>query len=163
MGKSTDGIPANSNELSLGGLDRMIGFRLRRVQIVMTRRLAKVSDKHNLTPGSFPFLALIVANPGASQSDLAQCVGVDKSAAVAIFDSLEKNGLAIRERSARDRRRHQIVPTEKGRALLEEMLAQAYDDERALVRPLTPATVASIKASLDQLYQLVLGAEQAEA
>lgn len=159
LSSGTEQTGSRGTALSLGGLDDTIGFRLRRIQLVLSRRFGRAVDHHDLPPGAFPFLALIVANPGASQSDLASAVGVDKSAAVAIFDGLEKDGLARRERSKADRRRHELVATDKGQALLEELLATAHDDERDLLASLTKAELSTLLATLDRLYRLCVESE----
>lgn len=159
LSSPTDQTGPRGAPLSLGGLDDTIGFRLRRIQLVLSRRFGRAVDHHDLPPGAFPFLALIVANPGASQSDLASAVGVDKSAAVAIFDGLEKDGLARRERSKADRRRHELVATDKGQALLEELLATAHDDERDLLASLSKEELSSLMKTLDRLYRLCVESE----
>src|SRR6188768_3598761 len=104
--------------LDWGILEGSVGPRARLLRNVLTARSIAVSAPQGLPTGSLTVLALIAANPGSSQSALAQRAGVNKSALVGIVDQLESKGLAARDRSASDRRRNQITVTAEGEAAM---------------------------------------------
>src|SRR4051794_12603534 len=90
---------AGNERMNLGRLGEFIGFRLRRVQNQLSRDFAAATTEHNLRSGLFSSLALISSNPGVSQNELSQEVGLDKSVTVTIVDDLEERGWATRKRS----------------------------------------------------------------
>ena len=74
-------------------------------------------------------IALVKLDAPLTMKELGQRMGCDPSFVTAIADSLEKHGMARREPSQRDRRSKNIVLTEKGRAvrdqLFRELMARA--------------------------------------
>ncbi|MGO1949876.1 MAG: MarR family winged helix-turn-helix transcriptional regulator [Mycobacteriaceae bacterium] len=59
-------------------------------------------------------LTYLVNGDAASQAELGEIIGVDRSDMVRLVDALEKRGLAKREKDAKDRRRQIISATKKG-------------------------------------------------
>ncbi|MDN6374980.1 MarR family winged helix-turn-helix transcriptional regulator, partial [Corynebacterium sp.] len=59
-------------------------------------------------------LTYLVDGDAASQAELGEIIGVDRSDMVRLVDALEKRGLAKREKDAKDRRRQIISVTKKG-------------------------------------------------
>jgi DNA-binding Lrp family transcriptional regulator len=92
-------------KLSKGAVEDLIGFRFRRIQNEMSRRFKQRIARVDVNPGMFSAMALIQANPGLSQSELAAEIGMDRATVVALLDALEKNGWARRTRDSVDRRR----------------------------------------------------------
>lgn len=74
-------------------------------------------------------MALVSANPGSSQSDLAEMAGITGPSLVGIIDELEKRGLLMRTRSNRDRRRNMVVLTDEGEATLKKLFGLVTDIE----------------------------------
>ena len=85
-------------EIDLGILKDVIGFRIRRIQNHLSRSFAERIHRKDIKPGLFSALALISANPGISQTTLAREIGFDKATVVALLDAL-----AGRERPREDR------------------------------------------------------------
>jgi DNA-binding MarR family transcriptional regulator len=97
-------------------------------------------------------MALIAANPGFSQNELSQDVGLDKSVTVTIVDELEKRGWAKRERSKSDRRRHALFVTSTGEAKLDELFGILAQTENAALHQLSSAELHLLNELLDRLY-----------
>jgi len=68
----------------------------------------------------FHVLAAAASMPNPSQKELSRVLGVDPNVMVGLIDRLEEEGLAIRERNPRDRRRYIVTTTEKAARVLEE-------------------------------------------
>ncbi len=113
--------------VDLGVLSSSLGPVVRLLRNHLASRIMLAFEPDGLRPGSFSTMALIAANPGCSQSDIARETGVDKSVVVALADLLEARGLAERTRSTRDRRRNALTLTEAGHQLLAEMHAIALE------------------------------------
>jgi DNA-binding MarR family transcriptional regulator len=140
-------------EISLGILDNLIGFRIRRIQNHLSRSFNALLNRDEVRPGAFSALALIHANPGLSQKTLAREVGFDKATIVAILDNMERLGWTMRQRSKTDRRRHLLFVTPSGETALNAMTALARENEAAINASLTDAERQTLQALLDKLYK----------
>ncbi|AOH83351.1 hypothetical protein AWL63_04580 [Sphingomonas panacis] len=145
----------NEEHLELGRLGNFIGFRLRRIQNQLSGAFSTQSVEIGLRPGEFSALAIISANPGLSQAKLAREVGLDKSAAVAVVDDLERLGMAERRRSPDDRRRHALYTTEVGEAALVKLFARLALVEQDVLNVLGPRDLQVLSTLLDRVYDSV--------
>lgn len=118
--------------VDLGVLAGSLGPVVRLLRNHLASRIMEAFEPYELRTGSFSTMALIAANPGCSQSDIARETGVDKSVVVALVDALEARGLAERSKSSRDRRRNSLNLTQKGVELLHEMNQIALQVEKPI-------------------------------
>lgn len=120
--------------LSRGLLNELIGYHLRRAQVAIFKHFSQtVGAAEAITPGLLGMLEMISANPGLSQSRLAEAMEVDRSTIVTTIDQLEKRGLVVRGRSPTDRRSYCLELTDKGRAAIRriEVLALQHEEDFA--------------------------------
>jgi DNA-binding MarR family transcriptional regulator len=103
---------------SLGGLEQMTGYVVRRAQMWMMQDLRRILKDLAITPAQFSVLRVIAANPGLSQVRVAQALGIERARLVQMIDSLEAEGHVTRHRSPTDRRSHELRLTAGGAALL---------------------------------------------
>lgn len=139
-------------EIDLGVLNEVIGFRIRRIQNHLSRGFNDRLARKDIKPGVFSALALISANPGISQIGLSREVGFDKATVVQLVDRLEKMGWAERRRSTEDRRRHSLFVTPVGERSLEELKAVAQANEARIHEVLSTDEQAQLFALLDKMY-----------
>lgn len=130
--------------MDLGLLGDSIGPAVRHLRNLLTSRIVAAFEPYGLRSGSHSTMALVAANPGCSQSEIARNIGTDKSIVVAIVDDLEKQGLAERQRSTEDRRRNALVLTDKGRALMLELDNLGRSVEAPIREALSPEEVAQL-------------------
>jgi DNA-binding MarR family transcriptional regulator len=140
-------------EVRLGRLGDFVGFRLRRVQNQLSRDFAAATAPYNLRSGLFSSLEIIAANPGISQNELSQAVGLDKSITVQIVDEIERRGYGVRRRSDVDRRRHALFVTPEGQALLDELFELLARTEDAVLHQLSSNELAVLHRLLDRMYE----------
>src|ERR1700716_4073856 len=134
--------------LKPGMLPGLLGYRLRLAQQAVFRDFAdSVSE---LSPGRTGMLLLIDANPGVTQSRLAQAVGLDRSTMVGLVDKLEERGL-IERRRGEDRRTNGLWLTRSGRALVVHLKRRIALHERRVAAKLTAAERAELIALLEKL------------
>jgi DNA-binding MarR family transcriptional regulator len=95
-------------------LPGLLGYRLRLAQQAVFRDFA--TSVTELSPGRVGILLLVEANPGVTQSRLAQEVGLDRSTMVGVLHALEAADL-IERRKGEDRRTNGLRLTRKGRAM----------------------------------------------
>lgn len=125
--------------VGLGALEGLIGFHVRIAQIRVFRDFERGLAALNVTPASFSVLEVLRANPGLTQSRLAQAVHLDRSSLVPLLDKLEQRGSIQRRASTTDRRNNHIDLTPQGLALLEAAMEQVQAHEQRMTAALTPA------------------------
>lgn len=151
-GKQRDG-------LGWGILDGSVGPRVRLLRNALSARSVSVSAPYGLPTGSLTVLSLIEANPGSSQSALADRAGLNKSALVGIIDQLEKRGLAARVRSETDRRRYQLTVTPDGQRVIRTLFAAVTNEEAPVRQALGESDMATLLALLDRAIASLEGGE----
>ena len=123
-------------KLKQGPLPHLLGYRLRLAQQAVFRDFA--ASVHGLSPGRVGLLIYIEANPGVTQSRLAEAVGRDRSTMVGVLDQLEARALIERRRGA-DRRTNGLWLTRGGRTLLMRAVKKIGEHERRIASRLSPA------------------------
>lgn len=109
----------------LGDLDQHVGYMLRRAQLAVFADFAAAQTGLVTRPGQFSVLAVIARNPGLSQSQLCDALGIKRANLVAVIDHLESLELVRRDPSATDRRSNRLQLTADG----ERALKKALDDQ----------------------------------
>jgi len=123
-------------KLNPGALPGLLGYRLRLAQQAVFRDFAR--SVGGLSPGRVGLLVYIDANPGVTQSRLAEAAERDRSTLVGVLDQLEARGLIERRRGA-DRRTNGLWLTRGGRRLLGRELQAIGRHERRIAARLTAA------------------------
>ena len=122
--------------LHQGALPELLGYRLRLAQQAVFRDFAE--SVQGLSPGRVGLLILIDANPGVTQSRLAEAARRDRSTMVGVLDQLEARTL-IERRRGQDRRTNGLWLTRAGRALLGRALRSIARHERRIASGLSAA------------------------
>ena len=139
---------AEPKALSPGVLPRLIGYRLRLAQQAVFKDFAE--NVQGLSPGRLGILVLIDANPGLTQSRLAEAVRRDRSTMVAVLDELEARGLIARRRGE-DRRTNGLWLTRSGRTFLAGAMRRVQAHERRFAARLTAKERRQLFALLEKL------------
>lgn len=121
-----------------------------RMLSAVARRVEREWNAHleawGLNHASLPVLFLL-AGGSRSQRELAEASGVTEQTMSRIVARLERSGYVLRRPHPRDRRRHDVVLTEPGRAALVEAGDPRVAEEMS-VRGLTPDQVATLREVL---------------
>jgi DNA-binding MarR family transcriptional regulator len=134
--------------LKPGLLAGLLGYRLRVAQQAVFRDFAR--EIPEASPGRAGILLLIDANPGVTQSRLAQAVGIDRSTLVGVLHALQARNLVERRRG-QDRRTNGLWLTRPGRALVASLKRRIRVHERRVASSLTPAERARLLHLLEKL------------
>lgn len=113
----------------------MLAALLRRV--VADEQL--VLDSYDLTMWDYAVLYALRSGPVASQSELAELTGRDKTRLIRHLDGLEKRDLIARTPSVTDRRHHVVALTRGGRRLLQRCHRRIKDGEARTLENVSPA------------------------
>jgi len=134
--------------LKTGILSSLLGYRLRLAQQSVFREFARAIPE--LSPGRAGILLLVEANPGVTQSRLAQAVKLDRSTLVGVLHALEERGLLERRRGT-DRRTNGLWLTTPGRSLVRRLERRIVAHERAVAARLAPAERRQLLVLLEKL------------
>ena len=106
--------------IDLGPLPDLIGYVLRRAQLVVFQDFFAAFAPFDISPAQFSVLTVIERNPGLTQSQVAEALGIKRTNFVGLLDELEARGLAER-RQARDKRSYALYLTADGAALMRKL------------------------------------------
>ena len=145
-------VAADGEAIELGLLPELLGFHLRCAQVAVFQHFHRAMGTAEISPPQLGALLLIEANPGISQSAIAEALRFDRSTLVQIADRLEGRGLVVREPSASDRRSHALKLTPAGAKLLAGLKAQVRAHEDEVGDVLDADERATLIALLQRLY-----------
>jgi MarR family transcriptional regulator, lower aerobic nicotinate degradation pathway regulator len=143
-------VPVRSKEPALPEeLLQSIGFLLSRTGVGMKMRALGELERAGCPGFQYGVLALVSEGAAATQTQIADVLGVDPSQLVGELDELEENGLIGRRRDPGDRRRHMVTITPKGLRELKKLRAVLTQIEDEYFAPLDAE-------SRQQLHDLLL-------
>jgi DNA-binding MarR family transcriptional regulator len=108
-------------DIDLGPLPGLIGYMLRRAQITVFQDIFRAFSTVDIRPAQFLVLTIIEHNPGRTQSQVSAALRIKRTNFVALFDSLESRGLAVRRPAPSDRRSHALHLTAAGKAVMRRL------------------------------------------
>lgn len=146
--------------LDWGILDGSIGPRVRLLRNTLAAGSVTVSEPFGLPTGSLTVLALIAANPGCAQVELAAMAGISGPTLVGIMAELEQRSLLTRQRDEADRRRNLVVLTDAGQAMMGTLFAQVTQIEAPVRAALGPQDMARLAALLDRAIAALEAADR---
>ena len=126
--------PAAPKPIDLGWLGGTVGFYLRTAQEAAFQAFSKRANGADARPWRFAVLALIEANPGLTQGELAAAIRRNTSSLTPVLDDLCRQGYVSRERLENDRRTYALKLTAKGNAARVKLMASAIEHESELDR-----------------------------
>jgi DNA-binding MarR family transcriptional regulator len=147
------------DRLNWGLLSGAMGTTVRLLRNELTTRIIAAYEPFALRSGALSTMVLIDANPGCSQSEIARELAIDDSAMVAIIDELEKRGIAVRSRSATDRRRNTLSLTPDGKAFMLSMLEQGLGVEKPIREALSSDEMVTLIHLLRRAYSALIAAD----
>lgn len=127
----------------------IIGYRLRRAQIAIFQEFTARFADHDLRPAEYSALALIEANPGSKQIEIAKALGIKRANFVALINGIEARGLIERRLPPDDRRSQALFLTPLGIETMQVLNKAQAEFEADCVKKLGGA------AERDQLMDLL--------
>ena len=100
------------------GLATLVSYRIRLLQIAAYKSFEQTATGHGSAPRYYGMLKLVAANPGVTQTRLAEAIFLDRSSLVPILDTLTREGWIERRKAAQDKRVRRIYLTPGGAAKL---------------------------------------------
>lgn len=124
--------------IQLAELEGHLGYFVRRLQIWIFQDFIRTLASVDIRPAQYSVLVVIGANPGISQRDVAEALGIERARLVHLLDKLERRHLIERRRSATDRRSHALHLTADGARTLRRAKSLAAQHEAQLADAIGP-------------------------
>jgi DNA-binding MarR family transcriptional regulator len=120
-------------QIDLGPLPELIGYVLRRAQLVVFQDFFGAFAPFDISPAQFSVLTVIERNPGLTQSQVAAALGIKRTNFVGLLNALETRALAERRHAARDKRSYALYLTSEGAALMRRLKPVLKAHEQRMV------------------------------
>jgi len=140
--------------LEQGELDDLVGYKIRRLELLMSQDFHARMDHCGVTPALFATLVLVKNNPGLRQVELGRALGIAKSGAMLIINRLEALGLVERSPDREDRRSFQIYLTSSGETKLPGFMRIVRKHDRDLYAALGDQEYEQFRTLLTKLLRL---------
>ena len=139
--------------IDYGVLDSLLGYGVRRAQLMIYEDFVATLAPWNITPQRFSALTVISRNDHLKLTQLARILGIARSGAVLLVDALAAMGYVERQPSVADRRAYGLALTPKGVADLKSITEAVCDHDRRMASRLS----ADESRELTRLLRLVAG------
>jgi DNA-binding MarR family transcriptional regulator len=141
--------------IDYGPLDGRLGYLLRRAQIAVFQDFFQAMGALDVSPAQYSTLTIIERNPGLTQTQVADALGIKKTNFVAMIKELERRGLAARQAIPSDKRSFALHLTAKGRSIVEKLNAASEAHELHVRQALGAEDYARMFAPLRRLATLM--------
>jgi DNA-binding MarR family transcriptional regulator len=121
---------AAASRLDIGGLNEHLGYFVRRFQLWIFQDFIRTLAALKVKPAQYSLLLVIEANPGASQSAIAQTLDIERARLARMLHALESRGWVAR--LALDGRTNALQLTASGRQTLKRVKSAALKHEAKL-------------------------------
>lgn len=128
-----ESLTGHGKPVDMEPLVTSVGYQLRRAQLAVFYHFIQCFAEYDIRPAQFSVMVLIDRNPGLNQSEIAAALGIKRTNFVALIDSLDRRGLAMRMSTQSDRRSYALYLTESGKALVQELLRRQAEHEARII------------------------------
>ncbi|MAM60065.1 MarR family transcriptional regulator [Maritimibacter sp. UBA3975] len=132
-------------------LAHAVSYRIRLLQIASYKAFEQKATGHGSAPRYFGMLKLVEANPGITQTRLAEAIFLDRSSLVPILDTLTREGWIERRKAPEDRRVRRVHLTPDGAQKLSALEVEVRAHETALTDGLSQEDKDRLLVLLDRL------------
>ena len=128
-------------------------FLLKRLGFAAKERAMKAYDEVGLHPYHHAVLIALSEGSHDTQGAIADALGYDRGQLVGLLDELEERGLVERRRDPKDRRRHLVHITPRGKRTLRTLRTLSLQLEADFLEPLTDDERADLHSLLLRLAE----------
>lgn len=119
--------------LEIGELSDLVSYQFRKAHLRIYNTFSKKLENANITPAQYSLLCKIKYNEGVSQTALAKANGIERSTLGEVIDRFQNQNLVERRKHLTDRRAYALYLTDKGHALLRDILPLVAQHEAELL------------------------------
>ena len=144
-------VTARPTQLVAKELVASSGFLLARLGLAFKSKALARIEQEGFEAHHYSILAMLGEGARETQATIAEALDLDPSRLVALLDSLEKEGLVVRQRDLHDRRRHVVSITPAGKRRLQRLRTITKQLEDDFLAPLDPDDRATFHNLLSRL------------
>ncbi len=137
----------------LGGLNDILGLRIRLAHGAVYRHFTETFVNLDLTQKQVSSLWLVNDNPGISQIELGGRLRMDRATTMTIVNRLQERAYLRRERSTSDGRKQALFLTDEGAAALAEAKRCIAEHEAWLKGRFSPAEIEKLVEMLARIHE----------
>ena len=137
----------------LGGLNDILGLRIRLAHGAVYRHFAETFAELDLTQKQVSALWLVADHPGISQIELGGRLQMDRATTMTIVNRLQERAYLRRERSESDGRKQALHVTAAGAEALAEAKRCVAEHEAWLKARFTPAEIEKLVEMLTRIHE----------
>lgn len=127
-----------SDEVTIGNLDGLVGYHLRRASAVVGNDFSRALDGTGMRQVLFGILSIVNANPGINQGAVGRALGIQRANMVSLINELVDRNLLDRKTAAEDRRAFSLTLSPGGTAMFDDCLKRIRAHEDQLLSDLRP-------------------------
>lgn len=128
-----------ADEVSIGNLDRLVGYHLRRASAVVGNDFSRALEGTGIRQVLFGIMSIVKANPGINQGAAGRALGIKRANMVSLINELTDRDLLDRKIAADDRRAFSLTLSPAGEAMFAECLKRIGAHEDRLMSDLSSA------------------------
>jgi DNA-binding MarR family transcriptional regulator len=134
-----------------GVLDELLGYPVRRAQLLVYEDFMRALAEWNMTPTRFSALVIVANNPGLKLTELSSILAIARSGAVLLTDALVDSKLVERRELPTDRRAWGLHLTAQGKKTLQHVTAAVREHDARISSPLTEEERRTLAALLRKM------------
>lgn len=151
---SQTGKPDSRQEINYGPLANRLSYVVRRAQLAVSQGFFETMADLQISPVQYSALVVIANNPGLSQTQVSDALGVKKANFVGLIRELEWRKLVERRNIPGDRRSFALHLTETGQAICQTLDDLSARHEAAIREAIGEETYAALFEPLRRLARL---------
>ncbi|MDO9414157.1 MAG: MarR family transcriptional regulator [Pseudolabrys sp.] len=136
---------------SRGETTQSLGYLSRYAHRAFVKALARELEPHGILTSQWSVLRILWGASGLTQVELADRMQVEKASLTGVLDGMEKKGLIVRTRNAKDRRKINITLTQAAKKLKDKILPCSARINGRASRGMSTAEVTALRGSLAKL------------
>jgi len=125
-----------------------LAYLLKHATVQLSERADAALEPLGIDGRELGTLRVLVGREPASQLEVAQTLGVDRTTMVALLDGLEKKGVVTRRPDPADRRRNVVELTDAGLTLYERADAAYAGAEKEFLSPASATDARALREAL---------------
>jgi len=134
-------------------LHNSFAFWISRLASVMQDQFNKELDEFDVTWPQWMVMNVLAHKLAETPAQIADNLGVDRSAITRLVDRLEKKGLVTREHDGLDRRSITVLLTKSGAAMVEELDNSAGEHQQKFLSQLHNTEYRAFKGNLQKMLR----------
>ncbi|MGN9914195.1 MarR family winged helix-turn-helix transcriptional regulator [Phytohabitans sp. LJ34] len=129
----------------------LLGYLLKHANLQLTALTDAALERLGIDSKDFGALRVLAHREPASQLQVAQRLGIDRTTMVAVLDVLERKGIVRRRPDPADRRRNIVELTDHGLETVDAAEAAYREAENAFLAPIDPKAADQLRRTLRTL------------